>query len=297
MHARDPALLEQLIEHAISLAGLYLVAEDALQRAVDLVVDVLAAEGDVTLGRLLVDEGVEPFTATLLFTHTHHDHLEGLPFFKPAYNASTTLYIFGPKSLSMDLREILIHEMLPPYFPVTLEEMQATKSIVDISELDSIVLDVATRIPRVVKDHDAPKAAADGLAVISASRGTNHPGGSIFSYSIAYKGKRMVFATDVEGGGEDDKRLADFSRGADLLIHDSQYFAEQYASSKKGWGHSTPEVAADVAARAGVKQLVLHHHEPEHDDATVDRIEQIAKKLFPNSIAGYEGMEIELDAS
>jgi len=107
----------------------------------------------------------------------------------------------------------------------------------------------------------------------------------------------MVFATDVEGGGEDDERLAKFSRGADLLIHDSMYFAEQYASSKKGWGHSTPEVAADVAARAGVKQLVLHHHEPEHDDATGDRIEQIAKKLFPNSIAAFEGMEIELDAS
>jgi len=254
-----------------------------------------AGTGLINFGRKLVADGVEPFTATLLFTHTHHDHLEGLPFFKPAYKASTTLNIFGPKSLLLDFKEILIHEMLPPYFPVTLEEMASTKTIADISELDSIVLDVATHTPRVVKNDAAPKEPDDDTAIINVSRGGNHPGGGIFNYAIAYKNKRMVFATDVEGA---DARLVEFARGADLLIHDSQYFEEEYnnpESPKQGWGHSTVKMATEVAAKAGVKQLVLFHHDPEHDDKAVARIEQIAQKDFPNTRAAYEGLTIELD--
>jgi phosphoribosyl 1,2-cyclic phosphodiesterase len=257
-----------------------------------------AGTGLINLGRTLADRGVEPLTATLLVTHTHHDHLEGLPFFKPAYKASTQLYIFGPKSLSLDLREILTHEMLPPYFPVSLEEMASTKTITDISELDSIVLDVATRVPHVVRNDAAPPQPTDGTATISVSRGTNHPGGGIFNYAIAYKGKRMVFATDVEGSPEGNARLIEFARGADLLIHDSQYLDEEYngtVSNKQGWGHSTVRMATEVAKGAGVTELILFHHDPEHDDDTVARIEQIAKEDFPNSRAAYEGLQVELD--
>jgi len=257
-----------------------------------------AGTGLINLGHKLLAESVDPLTATLLFTHTHHDHLEGLPFFKPAYKASTTLYIFGPKSLSLDFREILTHEMLPPYFPVTLEEMQSTKSIQDISELDSILLDIATQTPRVIKNSTGATAPGGAEAVISVSHGTNHPGGGIFNYAIAFKGKRMVFATDTEGALDRHGRLAEFARGADLLIHDSQFLDEEYngtASDKQGWGHSSVTMATDVAARAGVKQLVLYHHDPEHDDDTVARIEQIGRKQFPNSRAAYEGLEIELD--
>ena len=257
-----------------------------------------AGTGLINLGRKLTDDGIEPLTATLLFTHTHHDHLEGLPFFKPAYKDSTKLYIFGPKSLSLDLKEILIHEMLPPYFPVTLEEMRSTKTITDIDELDTILLDVAKREPRVVTNNDAPRELANDTAAISISRGANHPGGGIFNYAIAYRGKRMVFATDVEGSPEANARLIDFARGADLLIHDSQYLEQEYSgptSNTQGWGHSTDRMATDVAKGAGVKELVLFHHDPEHDDDTVARIEQIARNDFPNSRAAYEGLEIELD--
>ncbi len=257
-----------------------------------------AGTGLINLGRKLVDEGVEPLTATLLFTHTHHDHLEGLPFFKPAYKASRRLYIFGPKSLSLDLKEILTHEMLPPYFPVSLEEMGSTKTIADISELDSIVLDTASRVPHVVKNDDTPARPADGRATITVSHGTNHPGGGIFNYAIAYNGKRMVFATDVEGYAGGDVRLIEFARGADLLIHDSQYLDEEYngpVSNKQGWGHSTVRMATDVANGAGVGQLILFHHDPEHDDETVTGIERIARTDFANSLAAAEGLEIELD--
>jgi phosphoribosyl 1,2-cyclic phosphodiesterase len=256
-----------------------------------------AGTGLINLGRAIDKNGPDPLTATLLFTHTHHDHLEGLPFFKPAYKASTQLYIFGPKSLSLDFREILTHEMLPPYFPVTLEGMASTKTIVEINELHSILLDVATREPRVLRNDDAPLGPADGTALITISHGSNHPGGGIFNYAIEYKGKRMVFATDVEGFAGGDARLIHFARGADLLIHDSQYLEDEYngpVSNKQGWGHSTVHMAVDVAKGAQVKELVLFHHEPEHDDATVDRIEAIAKKEFPHCRAAFEGLVIEL---
>jgi phosphoribosyl 1,2-cyclic phosphodiesterase len=257
-----------------------------------------AGTGLINLGRTLERQGVEPLTATLLFTHTHHDHVEGLPFFKPAYRATTQLYIFGPKSLSLDFREILTHEMLPPYFPVTLEEMASTKTIVEINELHSILLDVATREPRVLSNDEAPRRPADGTALITISHGSNHPGGGIFNYAITYEGKRIVFATDVEGFVGGDTRLIEFARDADLLIHDSQYLVEEYdgtISNKQGWGHSTVQMATDVAAKARVKQLVLFHHDPEHDDDTVARIEQIGRERFPNSLAAYEGLELELD--
>jgi len=257
-----------------------------------------AGTGLINLGRAIDKNGPDPLTATLLFTHTHHDHLEGLPFFKPAYKASTQLYIFGPKSLSLDFREILTHEMLPPYFPVTLEEMASTKTIVEINELHSILLDVATREPRVLCNDEAPRRPADGTALITISHGSNHPGGGIFNYAIAYKGKRIVFATDVEGFVGGDARLIHFAQGADLLIHDSQYLEDEYngpVSNKQGWGHSTVQMGVDVAKGAQVKELILFHHEPEHDDDTVDRIEAIAKKDFPNSRAAFEGLVIELD--
>jgi phosphoribosyl 1,2-cyclic phosphodiesterase len=257
-----------------------------------------AGTGLINLGRAIEKNGPDPLTATLLFTHTHHDHLEGLPFFKPAYRASTRLFIFGPKSLSLDLKEILTHEMLPPYFPVSLEEMSSTKTIVDVHELNRIVLDVATREPRVLRNAGAPPRPTDGTALITISRGINHPGGGIFNYAIEYKGKRIVFATDVEGFAGGDARLIKFARGADLLIHDSQYIEEEYngtVSNKQGWGHSTVGMAVDVAKGAGVKELILFHHDPEHDDATVERIEAIAKKEFANSRAAFEGLVIELD--
>jgi len=257
-----------------------------------------AGTGLINLGRAIDKNGPDPLTATLLFTHTHHDHLEGLPFFKPAYKASTQLYIFGPKSLSLDFREILTHEMLPPYFPVTLEEMASTKTIVEINELHSILLDVATREPRVLSNDEAPRRPADGTALITISHGSNHPGGGIFNYAITYKGKRIVFATDVEGFAGGDARLIHFAQGADLLIHDSQYLEDEYngpVSNKQGWGHSTVQMGVDVAKGAQVKELILFHHEPEHDDDTVDRIEAIAKKDFPHSRAAFEGLVIELD--
>ena len=116
-------------------------------------------------------------------------------------------------------------------------------------------------------------------------------------YRIKYRGKTLVYATDVEqqAGGYAD--IIEFAQGADMLIHDAQYLHGEYYSktkSKTGWGHSTIEMAAEVAVKAQVKQLVLFHHEPQHDDAAMRRIARLSKSLFPDAIVAYQGLELKL---
>jgi ribonuclease BN (tRNA processing enzyme) len=124
-----------------------------------------------------------------------------------------------------------------------------------------------------------------------------HPKNGVNVYSISWRGKKMVYATDTEGYVETDRRLVRFAKDADLLIHDAQYRPEDYtnpAKPKQGWGHSTPDMACAVAQACNARQLVLFHHEPSYDDDTVAAIEADARKLFPNTCSAYEGLEIRI---
>jgi ribonuclease BN (tRNA processing enzyme) len=116
-------------------------------------------------------------------------------------------------------------------------------------------------------------------------------------YRVNFGGKSVVYATDVEQKDGGYPEIIEFARGADLLIHDAQYRQDEYLSaarSKKGWGHSTIEMAAEVAKKAGVRRLALFHHEPSHDDKTMRVIEREGKRLFPQSLVAHERLEILL---
>jgi ribonuclease BN (tRNA processing enzyme) len=124
-----------------------------------------------------------------------------------------------------------------------------------------------------------------------------HPKNGVMLYRVCYNGKSLVYATDVEEerGGYPD--VIEFARGADVLIHDAQYLEAEYFSRtkpRKGWGHSIVQRAAEVARKARVKRLVLFHHEPTHDDETIRQMERIARRTFAQTVAAYEGMEIEI---
>ncbi len=119
-------------------------------------------------------------------------------------------------------------------------------------------------------------------------------------YRIEFGGRALVYATDVEApkGGHED--VVDLARGADVLIHDSQYTDHEYFEAqhtKAGWGHSTVRMAAEVAREAGVGSLLLYHHDPSHDDAEVLQLERLAQSIFPNSQAAYEGLELSFAAN
>jgi phosphoribosyl 1,2-cyclic phosphodiesterase len=257
-----------------------------------------AGTGIIPLGREIArrnreNKGAGTPPILILFSHLHHDHTQGFPFFSPAYNPAARLHMYGPGTPEQSLEDLLARNQMPPSFPLNLREMNAARDIREIGELDSIVLDEdGIRLSR------GGAASSPDAVVIRLMKSYAHPGG-VFIYRITWHGHSLVYATDVEGYLGGDCRLATFARGADLLIHDGQYSEQNYRGlngymSTQGFGHSTPQMACETASAAGVKRLALTHHDPSYDDETVRTLEEQAQTLFPNAFSAREGMEVEL---
>jgi ribonuclease BN (tRNA processing enzyme) len=168
------------------------------------------------------------------------------------------------------MEQVLSNQQRYINFPVKLEEMVSSREFKEMPEGGKIKC---------------------GPALISNCK-LNHPGGA-FSYKIEADGKKLVYATDNEHTGALDKRLADFSSNADILIYDTMFTPEEY-QAKVGWGHSTYLEGIKLAKAANAKQLHLFHYNPEHTDKQIAVIEQEARRLFPNTFAAREGWEINL---
>jgi phosphoribosyl 1,2-cyclic phosphodiesterase len=234
-----------------------------------------AGTGLRKLGDKMMAEG--SLEATMLLSHQHWDHIQGIPFFVPAYIPTSKLRIFGGVNGVMSLRETLEHQMTAPVFPVRLDELGAQ---IDLCEVRS------------------GQAFSIGGAKVRAIK-VNHPGGC-FAYRIDFEGTSVVYATDTEHYACVYPALRALAQGADVLIYDSQYTPEEYRGdagrSKVGWGHSTYVAGAELAKSAGIGQYVLFHHDPSRSDAKVAEIEAKAQALFPSSVAAREGMRIALRA-
>lgn len=258
-----------------------------------------AGTGVIGLGRAMVEQYLvdqKPLVATLLFTHTHHDHTQGFPFFTPTHYSSTRLYVFGPKTLHQDLVQVLSRAMLPPVFPITLEELPCLRVMRNLHEGEAIMLNAADTEPQVLIDRDRPIQEPPEHVLVRVLHSHAHPQG-VFIYRVEFGGKSMVYATDTEGYVGGDQRLIEFARGADLLIHDAQYTEAEYASdsaSKQGWGHSTWQMAIAVARAAKVKKLVLFHHDPTHADDMLEQLEKQAQAVFPQTVLARERMTVDL---
>jgi len=234
-----------------------------------------AGTGVRKLGEALMAEG--PLDATLLLSHLHWDHIQGLPFFVPAYLPSTKLQIVGAANGVMSLRDALAHQMTAPVFPVRLDELGAQLTLREVRSGDALQI---------------------GEARIRVAR-LNHPGG-VHAFRVEHEGRSVVYATDTEHYACVDPALRALAEGADVLIYDSQYTPEEYRGdagrSRVGWGHSTYVAGAELARAAGVGRYVLFHHDPQRTDAGVLDVERRARELFAPSVAAREGMEIRLDA-
>jgi phosphoribosyl 1,2-cyclic phosphodiesterase len=233
------------------------------------------------LGKKLLKE--MPLTAHMFFSHVHWDHIQGFPFFEPAFVGGNTFHLYGGKNVSRTLEETLAGQMDHPNFPVHLTVMGAKMSFHDVPEGDPVDIDDGS----------------GGKARVTNASG-NHPQG-VFAFRVEHGGKVIVYATDTEHyEGRIDDKLVKLAHKADVLIYDSQYTPEEYAGtagtggSKKGWGHSTYEEGTKIARAAGAKKLVLYHHDPTQNDAAVREKEKRARAGFPDSIAAHEGLVLNV---
>jgi phosphoribosyl 1,2-cyclic phosphodiesterase len=214
----------------------------------------------------------QPTASHLFFSHTHFDHVGGLPFFKPAYDARSRLELWSGcrQQQGSRLEEVLGTLIQRPFFPVPLGIMHACLAFHDFE-----VGEVLTPF--------------DGASLHTAP--LHHPGGAT-GYRLECAGRSICYITDTEHpeAGRDANVLR-LMAGADLVIYDSTYTDQEYAGYR-GWGHSTWQEGVRLCDAAGAKRLVAFHHDPEHDDATLDRIAVELEAACPGSIVAYEGLEI-----
>lgn len=232
-----------------------------------------AGSGLRQLGREMVRSG-EQVDSHLFFTHTHMDHVIGLPFFRPAYSAANRLQFWSGHLASQGrrLEEVLDQLMQPPFFPVPLDIMHACIGFHDFTPGDRI---------------------EPGGGVIVRTTALNHPGGAV-GYRTEFNGRAACYVTDTEHvPGEPDRAVIDLIAGADLVIYDATYTDAQFACYR-GWGHSTWQEGARLCELAGAHRLVAFHHDPGHDDEELDRIAAELALVRPGSLVAHEGLVIDL---
>ena len=207
----------------------------------------------------------------IFYTHFHMDHVQGLPFFMPAYDKRYTIHLAslqedkGPDQLKM-----MIDTMMSPQFcPVTFDMLHADFHIHDMTLMRDLLKGVSIE-----------------TTVL------NHPGGCGGIKLTDQEGKSIAIMVDNELSEEVDEFIP-FCKGVDLLVHDAQYTDEEYRSTK-GWGHSTFNRTLSLGKEAQVGQLVMTHHDPDHDDDFLSKQEKINKSILENSSLAREGSEIKI---
>lgn len=243
------------------------------------------------LGNKLLASNSGPVNATILLTHTHWDHIQGFPFFAPLFVPGNRFDVYGPDEAHLSLRDVLAGQMEHHYFPVELDQLQARIQFKHIGEGEYEIAGLKVRAQ--LMNHPSPT-----LGYRFESKGV----------SLCYLSDHEPFYIGVWRNGcapgrlesireEGDRRHAEYLKGVDLVIHEAQYTPEEYPA-KEHWGHSTYDYVVELAAAAGVKRLVLTHHDPSHDDNFVGGIEkraqELARRLNPSLdvCCAYEGMEI-----
>jgi phosphoribosyl 1,2-cyclic phosphodiesterase/CheY-like chemotaxis protein len=226
------------------------------------------------LGQHLLASKKSPISGHILISHTHWDHIQGLPFFAPFFASGNRWDLYAPKGMSQSLHDALAGQMQYTYFPVQLDQLAAAIRYHELVEGTLQIEDVTVR-----------------------TQYLNHPA-LTFGYRLEASDATIVYASDHEphakhladGTGEiegEDLRHCEFLADADLVIHDAQFTAQEYPQ-KIGWGHSTVEYALAVCRRARAKRVALTHHDPARDDEAIDQMIEKARAELKRLSASIE---------
>ncbi len=231
-----------------------------------------AGTGIRNLGHWNFRKGIH--RSTLLFSHTHWDHITGFPFFAPAFHPDHSFRLMaGHLYDDGGLRSVLSGQMQQPTFPVPMEAMKSSLTFEDFRAGDSYELGPNIQV------RTAP---------------LNHPNGAT-GYRIEHGGKSVCYVTDTEHVIEKpDQNILGLIEGTDLMIYDSTYTDDEFPS-KIGWGHSTWQEGIRLARAANVKSLAIFHHDPDHEDGFMDRVEAEARATWRRAFVARENMRIRLD--
>lgn len=213
-----------------------------------------------------------PIEAYMFFTHYHWDHIQGFPLFTPAFLPGNCFHIYGaipPEGESM--KQHFIERILHPNSPVPLKGLRADLRFYELKAGNSMML--------------------DDIKIETGQ--LNHPN-TAMGYRITWNGRSVVYCSDTEHLPDGiDENVLNLSKDADVLIYDAMYTDEEYHSPKSpkiGWGHSTWQEAVKMAKAAGVKRVVIFHHDPTHSDDFLDQVEQEVQGVFPKAIMAREGL-------
>lgn len=233
-----------------------------------------AGTGICNLGQELIKRG-KKIVGDIFITHTHWDHIQGFPFFTPAFIKGNSFTLYGQSKMNINFSNLMRGQMLFPHFPVSLEKMGAYIEFREIDSCMSINL---------------------GNEIILKTAHNNHPG-ECLSYRIEHEGRSCCYVTDTEHYSVIDYQLEKFIRGADVVIYDANFTNEEYKGysgfdPKTGWGHSTWQEGIKLVQAAGAKKLVIFHHATHRTDSDLDEIESKAQEQYSNCIVAKEGMVI-----
>ncbi len=227
--------------------------------------------GAVELGRKRFNLG----RCVALQSHLHWDHIQGFPFFSSLFNPKNLIDFYAVRRDGQSLEAVLREQMKVPTFPVTLDVVPAKLAFHEVANTAKFQLG------------DLKLRAAEMC----------HPSGST-AWRLDHHGASLVFSGDCEVQKGGRNALVELAQGAQVLVMDAQYFPDEYAM-KRGWGHSTPIDAVQLALEAGVERLILTHHDPAHDDQRLDEKLAIARQYAGRDLLvdnGFDGMEVEITA-
>jgi ribonuclease Z len=233
-----------------------------------------AGTGIRTLGHKIAREHDSAYEINLFLSHTHWDHILGLPFFEPMHQSFATINIYGPERAGLSLEKSILGLFQSPYFPLGPEDIEAKLTFTELNTGQTTF----------------------GNGYTMASSPHPHPNGAL-SYRLTLGNRHIVFITDIEHTKDKLSSAAvEISKDADILIHDAHFTVEDLPAHRS-WGHSSWEAGTQVAKLAGAQSVYLFHFSPDYSDEDIDAMERAAQADFANTFASHQGLTVEISPS